>query len=64
VKTWFQFFAFKCNLYRYGAVIDCEAVAYDRVEKKILPFQILSTRGRKNIDEADIKVGAVQDHST
>ena len=51
-------------MYRYGAVIDCEAVAYDRVEKKILPFQILSTRGRKNIDEADIKVGAVQDHST
>lgn len=37
-------------------VIDCEAVAYDRAEKKILPFQILSTRGRKNIDEADIKV--------
>jgi DNA ligase-1 len=39
-----------------SVVIDCEAVAFDREEKKILPFQILSTRGRKNIDEADIKV--------
>ena len=37
-------------------VIDSEAVAFDRVEKKILPFQILSTRGRKDIKEEDIKV--------
>lgn len=39
-----------------SVVIDAEAVAFDRVSGKILPFQILSTRGRKNIDEADIKV--------
>ena len=39
-----------------SVVIDGEAVAYDRENHKILPFQILSTRGRKNIDEADIKV--------
>jgi DNA ligase-1 len=39
-----------------SVVIDCEAVAFDRAEGKILPFQILSTRGRKNIDEKDIKV--------
>ena len=39
-----------------SVVIDAEAVAYDRETKKILPFQILSTRGRKNIDEKDIKV--------
>ena len=39
-----------------SVVIDGEAVAYDREHHKILPFQILSTRGRKNIDEADIKV--------
>ena len=39
-----------------SVVIDAEAVAFDRETNKILPFQILSTRGRKNIDEKDIKV--------
>ncbi|GAQ85568.1 putative DNA ligase 1 [Klebsormidium nitens] len=37
-------------------VIDCEAVAYDRVKDKILPFQVLSTRARKQVQTADIKV--------
>ncbi|KAE8037729.1 hypothetical protein FH972_010294 [Carpinus fangiana] len=37
-------------------VLDCELVAYDREKKKILPFQILSTRARKNVALGDIKV--------
>jgi len=37
-------------------VLDCEAVAYDREQDKILPFQILSTRGKKNIKIEDVKV--------
>ncbi|KAL5565806.1 hypothetical protein UlMin_028970 [Ulmus minor] len=37
-------------------VLDCELVAYDREKQKILPFQILSTRARKNVVISDIKV--------
>ncbi|ODV58859.1 DNA ligase (ATP) CDC9 [Ascoidea rubescens DSM 1968] len=37
-------------------VLDCEAVAWDRDESKILPFQVLSTRKRKDVNKEDIKV--------
>ena len=29
-----------------SVVLDCEAVAYDRIAKKILPFQVLARRVR------------------
>lgn len=37
-------------------ILDCEAVGFDRERSQILPFQILSTRKRKDANEADIKV--------
>ncbi|KAK9478151.1 ATP-dependent DNA ligase [Lipomyces japonicus] len=37
-------------------VIDCEAVAWDKDTNRILPFQVLSTRKRKDVQESDIKV--------
>ncbi|KAL8986047.1 MAG: hypothetical protein Q9205_000390 [Flavoplaca limonia] len=37
-------------------VLDCETVAWDMVEKKVLPFQQLMTRKRKDVRVEDVKV--------
>ncbi|RYP13202.1 hypothetical protein DL765_006993 [Monosporascus sp. GIB2] len=37
-------------------VLDCETVAWDIVEKKVLPFQQLMTRKRKDVKSEDITV--------
>ncbi|RYP72436.1 hypothetical protein DL771_004231 [Monosporascus sp. 5C6A] len=37
-------------------VLDCETVAWDMIEKKVLPFQQLMTRKRKDVKSEDIKV--------
>lgn len=37
-------------------VLDCETVAWDTVEKKVLPFQQLMTRKKKDVKIEDVKV--------
>ncbi|KAL8914516.1 MAG: hypothetical protein Q9171_000869 [Xanthocarpia ochracea] len=37
-------------------VLDCETVAWDMVEKKVMPFQQLMTRKRKDVKVEDVKV--------
>ncbi|KAM9038474.1 DNA ligase 1 isoform 1-T2 [Sarcophilus harrisii] len=39
-----------------SCILDSEAVAWDRAKKQIQPFQVLSTRKRKEVDESDIQV--------
>ena len=41
-----------------SVVLDAEAVAFDRETKKILPFQVLSTRAKKGVSAEDVKVQA------
>eukprot|EP00494_Astrolonche_serrata_P001497 UN01503 len=39
-----------------SAIIDCEIVAFDRVNNKILPFQVLTHRKRKDVDANDVTI--------
>ncbi|XP_065659372.1 DNA ligase 1 isoform X3 [Hydra vulgaris] len=39
-----------------SCIIDTESVAWDQENKRILPFQVLTTRKRKDVEENDIKV--------
>ena len=39
-----------------SCIIDSEVVAWNEKTQKIMPFQVLSTRGRKHIKMEDIKV--------
>lgn len=36
-------------------ILDSELVAFDHVNNRILPFQILTQRSRKNVTEEDMK---------
>ena len=40
-------------------ILDCEAVAWDKVNQKRRPFQILSTRRKKNVEAEDVQVAIV-----
>jgi DNA ligase-1 len=37
-------------------IFDCEIVPYDIEKDKILPFQILTTRSKKNVEIEDVKI--------
>ncbi|XP_014650743.1 PREDICTED: DNA ligase 1 [Ceratotherium simum simum] len=39
-----------------SCILDTEAVAWDREKKQIQPFQVLTTRKRKEVDAAEIQV--------
>ncbi|XP_043934267.1 DNA ligase 1 [Protopterus annectens] len=39
-----------------SCIIDSEAVAWDQEKKQIQPFQVLTTRKRKDVDASEIKV--------
>jgi len=44
---------------RGGFVLDCECVAWDAKEERLLPFQVLSTRKRKDVQLAEVTVKVI-----
>jgi DNA ligase 1 len=42
-----------------GFVLDCECVAWDAKEERLLPFQVLSTRKRKDVQLAEVTVKVI-----
>ena len=47
---------FRDNTKFESFIIDCEIVPFDKNTNKILPFQILTTRSRKNVNVEDISI--------
>jgi DNA ligase-1 len=47
---------FKENKYCENFILDCELVAFDKKTNKILPFNQLTTRARKNVNVEDISI--------
>lgn len=44
------------NSHVKSCIIDTESVAWDKEKKQILPFQVLTTRKKKDVDANEIKV--------
>lgn len=42
-----------------SCVLDGEVIAYDREKRQLMPFQVLSTRARKDVSVDDIKVQVI-----
>ncbi len=40
-------------------IVDCEAVAWDKAHQKRRPFQVLSTRRKKNVEATDVEVAVM-----
>ncbi|KAK8794870.1 hypothetical protein WA158_001850 [Blastocystis sp. Blastoise] len=43
----------------HTCILDSECVAWNREEGKMLPFQVLATRGKKAVNKEDVKVNVI-----